>query len=247
MRIDPVSAQVVWRARLPAAWLGLARAGGGWRDTVWVSGGATNRVYRFVWQGGAAWATDSAALADSGAKLFPAGIALLRRQGLVAVVGNLSDSVYLLDAATLQRRSAVAVGHRPYTAVADSVHLYVSNWGDSTISVIDLSDGPTVRPSIYVGPHPSALALRGRELFVALAGANGVARVDLATGRVVEQLTVALGPRAPVGSDPNALALAPDGRTLYVAMAGNNAVAAGRLTALAVPVVGPVPLGADPT
>src|SRR5438034_4283643 len=33
MRIDPVSARVVWRTRLPAAWLGLARAGGGWRDT----------------------------------------------------------------------------------------------------------------------------------------------------------------------------------------------------------------------
>src|SRR6266568_9186143 len=39
MRIDPVTAQVVWRAPLPAAWLGLARAGAGWRDTVWASGG----------------------------------------------------------------------------------------------------------------------------------------------------------------------------------------------------------------
>src|SRR6266851_5083842 len=29
MRIDPVRAQVVWRVRLPAAWLGLARTGGG--------------------------------------------------------------------------------------------------------------------------------------------------------------------------------------------------------------------------
>src|SRR5438128_9243049 len=247
VRIDPVSARVVWRTRLPAAWLGLARAGGGWRDTVWASGGATNRVYRFVWQGGAAWATDSVALADSGANLFAAGIALLRRQGLVAVVGNLSDSVYLLDAATLQRRGAAAVGHRPYTAVADSVHLYVSNWGDSTISVIDLSDGPTVRPSVFVGPHPSALALRGGELFVALAGWNGVARVDLATGQVREQLTVALAPHAPVGSDPNALALSPDGRTLYVAMAGNNAVAAVRLSPATMQVAGLIPVGWYPT
>ncbi len=198
MRIDPVSARVVWRTRLPAAWLGLARAGGGWRDTVWASGGATNRVYRFVWQGGAAWATDSVALADSGANLFPAGIALLRRQGLVAVVGNLSDSVYLLDAATLQRRGAAAVGHRPYTAVADSSRLYVSDWGDSTISVIDLTANPPTRLTAwFVGPHPSALALRGGELFVALAGPNGVARVDLATGQVREQLTVALAPHAP--------------------------------------------------
>src|SRR5881296_2283285 len=248
MRIDPVSARVVWRTRLPAAWLGLARAGGGWRDTVWASGGATNRVYRFVWQGGAAWATDSVALADSGANLFAAGIALLRRQGLVAVVGNLSDSVYLLDAATLQRRGAVAVGHRPYTVVADSTRLYVSDWGDSTVSVIDLTAYPPIRLSAwFVGPHPSALALRGGELFVALAGSNGVARVDLATGQVREQLTVALAPHAPVGSDPNALALSPDGRTLYVAMAGNNAVAVVRLGATGMRVAGLIPAGWYPT
>ncbi len=248
MRIDPVSARVVWRTRLPAAWLGLARAGGGWRDTVWASGGATNRVYRFVWQGGAAWATDSVALADSGANLFPAGIALLRRQGLVVVVGNLSDSVYLLDAATLQRRGAAAVGHRPYTAVADSSRLYVSDWGDSTISVIDLTANPPTRLTAwFVGPHPSALALRGGELFVALAGSNGVARVDLATGQVREQLTVALAPHAPVGSDPNALALSPDGRTLYVAMAGNNAVAAVHLSPATMQVAGLIPVGWYPT
>src|SRR5256885_16305379 len=121
MRIDQVSARAVSRPRLRAEWLGLARAGGGWRATVWASGGATNRVYRFVWQGGAAWATDSVALADSGAKLFPAGIALLRRPGLVAVRGNLSGSVYLLHAATPQRPGAVAAGPPPYSAGADSV------------------------------------------------------------------------------------------------------------------------------
>src|SRR2546428_5586974 len=112
---------------------------------------------------------------------------------------------------------------------------------------IDLSDRPRVRPSLFVGPHPSAMALRGTDLFVALAGSNGVARVDVATGRVMEQLTVALTPRAPVGSDPNALALAPDGRTLYVAMAGNNAVAVVRLEPRAMRVAGLIPVGWYPT
>src|SRR5213079_3584204 len=91
MRIDPLTGNVVWRLPLKAAWLGLARSGRDWRDTVWASGGATNRVYRLAWQGGASWIRDSVALADSGAKLYTAGLALLQRQGLVAVVGNLSD------------------------------------------------------------------------------------------------------------------------------------------------------------
>ena len=248
MRIDPVRARVVWNVTLPAAWLGLARTGRDWRDTGWASGGATNRVYRFAWQGGASWIRDSVALADSGAKLFTAGLALLQRQGLVAVVGNLSDSIYFIDAATLERRGVVAVGHRPYTAVANGSTLYVSNWGDSTLSVIDLSVSPPVsRSAVFVGPHPSALALRGSDLFVALAGANGVARVDLATGQVREQLTVALAPHAPPGSDPNALALSPDGRTLYVAMAGSNAVAVVRLGAKGMRVAGLIPAGWFPT
>src|SRR5438128_10172552 len=115
MRIDPVTAQLVWRLPLKAAWLGLARSGRNWRDTVWASGGGTNRVYRLAWQGGARWSADTVTLADSSARLFAAGLTLVPTRGLVAVVGNLSDSVYLIDAATLARRGAVAVGHRPYT------------------------------------------------------------------------------------------------------------------------------------
>src|SRR5213082_119363 len=247
MRIDPVKGAVVWEKKLPA-WLGLARSGGQWRDTVSVSGAGTNRVYRLTWQGGMAWTLDSVALADTNARVFPGGIALVPRHGLVAVVGNQSDSVYLIDAATLARRGSVAVGRRPYGALADSAHLYVSDWGDSTVSVIDLSASPPARgTTLFVGPHPSALALRGADLYVALAGANAVARVDLRTGSVVEQLAVALSPHAPTGSDPNALALSPDGRTLYVAMAGNNAVAVVRIGRTGMRVAGLVPVGWYPT
>src|SRR5213595_2258251 len=247
MRIDPVKGAVVWQKTLPA-WLGLARSGGDWRDTVWVSGAGSNRVFRLAWQGGMTWTLDSVALAAPGARLFPAGIALVRQRGLVAVVGNQNDSVYLIDAATLARRGAVAVGRRPYGAVADSTHLYVSEWGDSTLSVIDLSASPPARgTTLFVGPHPSALALRGTDLYAALAGANAVARVDLRTGTVVEQLAVALSPHAATGSDPNALALSPDGRTLYVAMAGNNAVAVVRIGRTGMRVAGLIPAGWYPT
>src|SRR5213596_1175364 len=247
MRIDPVGGGITWRYPLKAAWLGLARSGRDWRDTVWASGGGTNRVYRLAWLGGAGWTTDTVTLGDTSAKVFAAGLAVVPARGLVAIIGNLSDSLYLIDAATLARRGTVVVGHRPYTVAADSAHLYVSDWGDSTVSVIDLSASPPVRRSIFVGPHPSALALRGHDLFVALAGANGVARIDLARGAVVEQLTVALDLHAPLGSDPNALALSPDGKTLFVAMAGNNAVAVVRLDGRRMRVAGLIPVGWYPT
>src|SRR5881409_992649 len=247
MRIDPVGGGITWRYPLKAAWLGLARSGRDWRDTVWASGGGTNRVYRLAWLGGAGWTTDTVTLGDTSAKVFAAGLAVVPARGLVAIIGNLSDSLYLIDAATLARRGTVVVGHRPYTVVADSAHLYVSDWGDSTVSVIDLSASPPVRRSVFLGPHPSALALRGHDLFVALAGANGVARIDLARGAVVEQLTVAFDLHAPLGSDPNALAVSPDAKTLYVAMAGNNAVAVVRLDARRMRVAGLIPVGWYPT
>ncbi len=249
MRVDPIAGTAGWVKRMRAAWLGLTRTGRRGSDTLWASGAGQNSVYRLVRVGlGGAWRTDSVVFADSSHKIFVAGIAVLPGRSLIAAVGNLSDSVYLIDARTLEQRAVFAVGHRPYTAVADSAHLYVSNWGDSTVSVIDLTAHPPVRPTaMFVGPHPSALTLGSGSLFVALAGSNGVARVDLKTGRVIEQLTVALNPRAPVGSDPNALALTPDGRTLYVAMAGNNSVAVVRLGPRAMRVAGLIPVGWYPT
>jgi DNA-binding beta-propeller fold protein YncE len=257
MRVDPVAGTAGWVRRMRAAWLGLARTGRRGADTVWASGAGQNSVYRLVRAGlGGAWRTDSMLLGDSTRKIFVAGISVLPGRSLVAAVGNLSDSVYLINAHTLQRQGAIAVGHRPYTAVADAGRLYVSDWGDSSVSVIDLNAGPPYRRTAwFVGPHPSALTLGNGSLFVALAGSNGVARVDLRTGRVTEQLTVALDPRAPalkdshtvVGSDPNALALSPDGRTLYVAMAGNNAVAVVRVGPRAMRVAGLIPAGWYPT
>jgi len=249
MRVDPVAGTAGWIRRVRAAWLGLARTGHRGADTLWASGAGQNRLYRLVTATlGATWRTDSAVLADTTAKVFVAGIAVLPGRSLVAAVGNLSDSVYLIETSTLERRGAIAVGHRPYTAVADAGRLYVSDWGDSTVSVIDLTAGPPYRRTAwFVGPHPSALTLGNGSLFVALAGSNGVARVDLRMGRVTEQLTVALDPRAPLGSDPNALALSPDGRTLYVAMAGNNAVAVVRVGPRGMRVAGLIPVGWYPT
>src|SRR5437867_4748995 len=104
LRIDPAAGRVTDTLRLRTAWLGLARAG----DTVWASGGRANAVYRYVPRGSGPkglptgrWRVDTAQLADSTVRLFTAGLAVVG--GRVAVVGNLSDSLYVVDAATLAR------------------------------------------------------------------------------------------------------------------------------------------------
>src|SRR2546422_6007290 len=67
MRVDPVAGRVVWRHPLRAAWLGLARSGREWRDTVWASGGGTHPGDRLIWLGGAGWASGRATLAHTSA------------------------------------------------------------------------------------------------------------------------------------------------------------------------------------
>jgi len=230
--IDPRRWAVADSVPLGAAWLGLAASGD---HDVYVSGGTTNRVWRLSDSAGGGWArADSVVLADSGAPVFAAGLALAPGGRRLAVVGDLGDSVYLLAAAPLRRLAAAGTGDHPYTVVfsRDGRRLYVSNWGDSTISVYAVGEaGLTPRAPIRVDPRPSALALSadGRTLYVAHAAADAVSVVDLGAGRVEATIALGLTARAPHGSGPNALALAPNGRTLYVANADNNDVAVVRL------------------
>ena len=234
---------------LPAAWLGLAVGDDG---SVFASGGTTNRVWRLVEAGGRWQRADSVVLADSGAALFAAGLALAPDGHSLAVVGDLSDSVYLLDAATLRRMDAGRTGGHPYTALfsPDGATLYVSNWNDSTVSRFAVGEH-SLRPlrSIRVAPRPSAMVLGrdGRRLFVAHGAADAVSVVDLEEGRVAATIAVGLTARAPHGSTPNALALAPDGATLYVANADNNAVAVVDLASEEPRVRGLIPTGWYPT
>src|SRR5256886_16862284 len=113
MRVDPVAGRVVWRHPLRAAWLGLARSGREWRDTVWASGGGTNRVYRLIWLGGAGWTSDSATLADTSVRLFAAGLALVPSRGLVAGGWDFGDPGFLIDAPPLAPPGPVGVGPPP--------------------------------------------------------------------------------------------------------------------------------------
>ena len=137
-------------------------------------------------------------------------------------------TIAALDIESEKELKSASVGGRPYDVVLarNGNLLYVTDWADRAVQVVDPSDLRT-RARIAVGEHPNQLAVHPSDdrLFVACASSDSVAVIDTRRGIVTETIHTALFPRAPEGSTPDALAIAPDGKTLFVANADNNCVA----------------------
>jgi DNA-binding beta-propeller fold protein YncE len=214
-----------------AAFLGLAFSPDG--GTLFASGANQDVVYRYTWANDRAALADSIVLAakapDSAGTRYPAGLAVSPDGSRLYVAENVADSLALIDLGGKRILQRLSTGHLPYAvAAAPDGLLYVSNWGEETVSVFRDSAGTLYdRGRIVVGRHPSALLLNhdGSRLFVACASTDRVAVVDTRRRHVVtELLDPPLGGPAE-GSTPNALALSGDGTRLFVAEADNNAVA----------------------
>jgi len=108
----------------------------------------------------------------------------------------------------------------------------VSNWGATTISVVDVSGAtPTVTATVPVGTHPTAMLLNpvNHELYVANADSDTISVLDTSTNHVVRTIDLRSLPGIPFGAGPNGLAISKDGRTLYVANAFDNDIEVVRL------------------
>jgi YVTN family beta-propeller protein len=237
--LDPVARRVTQFLPLEEAWNGLAFSNDGWR--IFVSAGDKGEVHVFTYADGKA-TPDRVVKPDPAARrTFLAGIAVHPTTGTLYVCNEANHEVWALDGATLALRAKVAVGPYPHSCLvgADRRHLYVSNWGGRSVSIVDTADHQRVR-DVTVGLRPNDLALApdGR-LFVACAGDNTVhvlqtralekvpeaaspARRLWETPR--EIISTALYPQSPEGSTPDAVAVSPDGKTLFVANADNNDV-----------------------
>jgi YVTN family beta-propeller protein len=128
------------------------------------------------------------------------------------------QSVSVADAATGQLRQKITVGTHP-SALALSVarhELYVANSDSDSISVIDTRTNQVAR-TISLAPYdtapqgasPNALALSGNTLYVANAGNNDVAVIQLGAPDQIRGLI-------PTAWYPTAVAVSPSGDQLYV-------------------------------
>jgi len=138
------------------------------------------------------------------------------------------------DTAAAEKRAQAALeqtnglGAFPYACRLDEKRqrLYVSLWGQSAVSVLDLRTG-RIAARWTAEEHPCEMALTrsGKFLFVANSSRNTVTVFDTEAGKSVETISASLYPRVPPGSTPNSLALSPDEQTLFIANADNNLVA----------------------
>ena len=146
------------------------------------------------------------------------------------------------DAAAVSRGSVfdIPVGKAPAHVIVDpqGARAFVTNGGDNTISVIDLSRRQVVK-SIAVGKSPHGLRMSpdGETIYVANTGDNSVSLVNV---RELDEVA-----RIPVGKAPVQVAFTPDGRRCYISLRDENGVAvidtASRRVIAKIP-VGPSPI-----
>ena len=248
---------------LRKVWNGLAFSKDGGR--IFVSGGDSGVIYVFKYADGKATPADPVEPAPEALATMLGGIAVQPTTGKLYVCNEGNHEIWVLNAETLALEAKIGVGQYPHSCVigADKKHLYVSNWGSRSVSLIDTATNRRVRDfTVGLRPNDMTLGSDGR-LFVACAGDNTVhvmrtvtleeAPVPASPARRLwdgtrEIISTSLYPQSPEGSTPDAVAVSPDGKVLFIANADNNSVMVVDVSDPKVSVVnGFIPVGWYPT
>lgn len=177
-----------------------------------------------------------------------AGIAVQSRSTAV-IACNQTGEVMRVNFETGAILGRLAVGAFAYAvrALPDN-RLAVSNWGDSSVSILD---GENLREltRLPVGRHPSdMLVLPGAGLLVvACSDSDSVALIDLAHLRAQRQIDLRIPGSQLSGAQPDALAYEPASQRLYVGLAAIDAIAIFRLSNDDLQFDGLIPASPDPT
>jgi YVTN family beta-propeller protein len=228
---------------LHKTWNGVAFSADG--KQIFATGGNSNALYTFAFDGTTATQTGTFNL-DPDAKgpfapttNFFAAVAVHPKTGDLYVCNEAASEIWVVRPSDGKVRSKLRTGAHPHTCLfgANPRFLYVSNWGDRSVTAIDVETGKqALRIPVGIRPNDMALAPDGR-LFVACAGDNTVHVVQTKSPKSVdgdtdesaappdsalEIVSTSLYAASPEGSTPCGVAVSPDGKVLFVVNADNN-------------------------
>ncbi len=246
MLIDAPNRRILHQQPIAKGWVGICWSNDGRR--VYVSGGSDDVVR--VFRAGVARLIEEGNVSvkpeGETATQFVAQVAVSPDDKLLYAALMKGNGVAVVDLHERKLLRKLSVQGSPYgVAVSpDGGLLAASRWGLASVELFDTDTWQSVT-QIPTGTHPNEMTFSpdGKRLFVACANNNTVTVIDVAQRRAIEQINVALSPRAPAGSTPNSLALSPDGKRLYVANADNYSVAVVDVSGEESRVLGFIPAG----
>lgn len=197
-------------------------------NSLFVSGGGINQVYRFVKQNGKFVLADSIRISkDPEANIFVMGIKSADNGKTLYVATKALKEILKISVPDKRIVKKLRLGSFLYDVLLtpDNKKLYVSEWGGKSVVIIDPRNF-TVLKTIPVGDHPNKMALsKDGRLFVANANTDNISVINTNTDSIVETISILPYKGARYGSTPNGLAISLDGKMLFVANADNNDVA----------------------
>ncbi|MCX6355503.1 MAG: beta-propeller fold lactonase family protein [Candidatus Aureabacteria bacterium] len=132
------------------------------------------------------------------------------------VANSLSNTVSFISP-TGGLMTTVSVGYKPYQValVPGGFHAYVTNYGDNTVSVIDIMAEKVVA-TIPVGINPvgACVSEDGTRCYVTNSTSDDVSIIDCASNTVIKTVKI--------GSGPQDIKVSADGRRAYVVSSSNN-------------------------
>ena len=240
---DVLRRRVTGKLELPSLWFGLAYEPD---NKLLIASDGKSSVYVVPFLDGAFGKPRSVEI--SGCKMT-AGLVVQDRQTAV-VACNQNHQIIQFDLGSGAVRARLRVGEFPFgLTMIPGKRLAVSSWGQSSVTVVELSNLTKVA-EIPVGSHPNQMLVLpdARNLAVSCSDSDSVSLIDLESLRETRRIDLRPPGSKLTGVQPNALAYA-HGR-LFVALAAFSGVAVFQVEQekdLDIRFEGVIPVGSFPT
>lgn len=166
---------------------------------------------------------------------FVGHLVLNREESRLFVVQHVADRIAIVSIGDDYKwETSIRVGLHsedlPYaypfwiTLSKDEKRLYVSNWDDRTVSVVDISKSELVK-NIEVGKNPEGVLLSddGRSLYVANSDTDDISVIDTEKDELIYTIDLN-GEELPYRLSPTVMDISEEGRYLFVPEANSNSV-----------------------